>query len=341
MRTVWYSKGSEHTECWSGPVSRIDAYIAGSLFPSEPFECTVHSVYTNALNLSVPDKPILYTLVAQPALLHPLSVLVSEPGGLAVRFDALGLKPGSNGRFNGHSLSFGSLISISFDHIKKNSQVDECPPPLALAAGMLAQRLEEAGIALESLQAEQNTELRWLSKEHQVKFLPEEKNGYSGRFESTADTLCNSLAAGSPSVALTASLKLLGLGQGLTPSGDDFLCGLAIALLMCAAHPEYEQQISSLAVETWLWGIAATLGTVPSTIADPLERTGIISKSFLYLASLGRFSSLLVRFAKAFVDPSQDIRQEIAQLAQYGHSSGLDSATGFLFGIASVGQRRS
>ncbi|MCA1951118.1 MAG: DUF2877 domain-containing protein, partial [Treponema sp.] len=289
----------------------------------------------------VPDKPFLYTLVAQPALLHPLSVLVSGPGGQAVRFNALGLEPRSTGRFNGHSLSLEPHISISFDHIKKNSQVDECPPPLAIAPEMLAQRLEEAGIALESLQAEQDTELRWLSKEHRVEFLPEEKNGYSGRFESAANTLCNSLVAGSPSAALTASLKLLGLGQGLTPSGDDFLCGFAMALLMYAAHPDYEEQISPLAVETWLWGIAATLGTVPSTIADPRERTGIVSKSFLYMASLGRFSSFLVRFAKAFVDPSQDIRQEIVQLAQYGHSSGLDSATGFLFGIASVEQRRS
>ncbi|WP_304223164.1 DUF2877 domain-containing protein [Gracilinema caldarium] len=341
MRTVWYSQGSESTECWSGPVSRIDAYIAGSLFPSEPFECTVHSVYTNALNLIVPDKPILYTLVTQPALLHPLSVLVAGSGSQAVRFNALSLEPGIAGRFNGQTLSFGSHISISFDHIKKNSQVDECPPPLALSAGMLEQRLEEAGIALEALQAEQNTELRWLSKEHLVNFLPEETSGYSGRFESVANTLCNSLVAGSPSVALTASLKLLGLGQGLTPSGDDFLCGLAIALLMYAAHPDYEEQISALAVETWLWGIAATLGTVPSTITDPRDRTGIVSKSFLYMASLGRFSSILVRFAKAFVDPSQDIRQEIVQLAQYGHSSGLDSATGFLFGIASVEQRRS
>lgn len=336
MRMEWCSNGSGAKAQPSDSVPRMNARYAGSLFPGEPFECTLHSVYTNAINLQIPGKPLVYTLVTKPELMHPLAALVSDSGDRQTQFASLNLCPGQTGYFDGRSLSITSGLEISFATVYRVPQVDEVPPRLAFTLSALRDRVSEAGALLETLQIRQNTELRWFFRQRQVRFLPEEGTLRSGRFAAAAWAIVSAMAAQTPNTALCASLDLVGLGQGLTPSGDDFLCGLALALQMRAASTHTRIRVSSLAVDTWLWGLAAKLGTISSTIASPEELTGIVSKGFLYLASQGRFSTMLVQFVRAFADPAQDLEGVFEQLSHYGHSSGLDCATGFLFGMVAM-----
>lgn len=319
----------------------MDALVSGSSFPAGPVECTVHSVYTNAINLQIPESPIVFTLVSKPELMHPLAALVSGPGGLVAQFTSLGIEPKATCSFDGRKLNISKQLEISFTDTKRMPQVDELPPPLELAAPVLQDRLAQAGALLEHLQARQNTELRWLSQEGRSMFLPEEGTGRAGRFDRAVSRIVKSLAAESPYAALAASLDLVGLGQGLTPSGDDFLCGLAMALYMLVKNPLVSPAFDAITIESWLWGLAAKLGLVPTAMGVSKDLTGIVSKSFLYLASQGRFSLLLVQFARAFADPVQNLTGILETMSQYGHSSGLDSATGFLFGMAAVDKRRN
>lgn len=326
----------------SGSVSRIHALFTGSLFPLDPFDCALHSVHDHALNLLIPGKPLVYTLVTKWELMHPMATLVTCPGGKLVRFTSLGLEPNQACSFDGRTLQIKTGMEVSFTTVHRMPEVDEVPPPLPFSAGALKDRVSEAGAQLEALQLQKSTELRWRSKGKQVCYLPEEGTGRSSaRFATAAYTILSALAAGTPEVALAASAELVGFGQGLTPAGDDFICGLALALRMRATSTHASVRLRSLSVDTWLFGLAARLGMVPSAMASPKELTGMVSKSFLYMASQGRFSLLLVQLARAFSDSTQDLWPIFVHMSEYGHSSGLDSATGFLCGMSTVDRRRN
>jgi hypothetical protein len=115
-----------------------------------------------------------------------------------------------------------------------------------------------------------------------------------------------------------AAARLVGLGQGLTPAGDDFLCGFfAAGWCRFAAGLTHAHLLTSFAE------IARTL----------LERTTEISASFLRDALAGRISRPLAALAEACSGrPESDLDGALLRLAAIGHSSGLDAATGFFYG---------
>lgn len=108
---------------------------------------------------------------------------------------------------------------------------------------------------------------------------------------------------------------LLGLGPGLTPSGDDLLVGLLLALHSCK-----------------------------SPAADPLSRavvlhgpvmTGRISVSMLKQALLGLGSEASHAVIMALVDgcPPCEVLQRAEVLTSVGHTSGWDTLVGILLGL--------
>jgi len=117
-----------------------------------------------------------------------------------------------------------------------------------------------------------------------------------------------------------AAARLVGLGSGLTPAGDDFLCGFAAAAhCRCAARPSRSRLLERFA----------------EAVRELLGRTTDISATFLRGALAGRFSQPLAALAEACSGaPGTDVDGAILRLAAVGHSSGLDAATGFFYGAA-------
>jgi hypothetical protein len=107
------------------------------------------------------------------------------------------------------------------------------------------------------------------------------------------------------------ALALVGLGTGLTPQGDDVLVGWLAALATR--------------------GQAATLGPGKA-------RTSLLSASFLDLAERGLFSLALVSWVQSWNNPAESART-LEALASVGHSSGLDAATGLLWGLLGPDRR--
>ena len=115
-----------------------------------------------------------------------------------------------------------------------------------------------------------------------------------------------------------AAAGLVGLGVGLTPSGDDFLVGY-VAALRCRADRE------------------AGIGALLRNMADPLERmiahTHAISRQMLGDALDGRFSEPLIDVICA-IGGASDVVTATWQGLQSGHSSGADTFCGLLFGFS-------
>jgi hypothetical protein len=111
-----------------------------------------------------------------------------------------------------------------------------------------------------------------------------------------------------------ATLRLIGLGPGLTPSGDDFLCGF-IAAAYCKSNVR-----NNLLLE------------ISQIILSGLTKTNAISATFLRCVIRGEVCSALYNFAKA-IRGNVNLEETLKQLCTIGHSSGMDTATGFLYGL--------
>ena len=105
---------------------------------------------------------------------------------------------------------------------------------------------------------------------------------------------------------------LIGLGPGLTPSGDDYLGGLLIALHALDRRPQ--------AQGLWRW------------LEPRLKRTSAISAAHLAAAAAGEGHEALHACLEALASRNADWAKTLDQVANVGHVSGWDA----LAGIAAV-----
>lgn len=123
------------------------------------------------------------------------------------------------------------------------------------------------------------------------------------------------------SEVLKEAEALVGLGEGLTPSGDDFLGGLFFTrYLLASAYPNLAYlEIPDLA--EWIEAIQ--------------PRTNLISFVLLKDNVSGHALEPLNRFGVAVLtnQPLETARKAASDLIQVGHSTGWSLLTGFLVGM--------
>ena len=115
-----------------------------------------------------------------------------------------------------------------------------------------------------------------------------------------------------------AAARLVGLGPGLTPSGDDFIAGYLAALWSRAG---FESDIDAM------------LQSLGDALAPLFLRTNAISRQMLSDAAQGRFAERLIDVTRA-VAGAGDVVSAAAHALASGHSSGADTLCGLLFGYA-------
>ncbi len=126
----------------------------------------------------------------------------------------------------------------------------------------------------------------------------------------------------------SAVKRLLGLGPGLTPSGDDFLCGFMAAGMatMKALGPD---RVRSDYFD------GAMTGVVESVSLHAASMTTEVSASFLGFAIQGITSSTVHRLIEELLDANGE-RESLSAarvLTEIGHSSGWDCLFGTLLGM--------
>lgn len=121
--------------------------------------------------------------------------------------------------------------------------------------------------------------------------------------------------------ATPAVESLIGLGPGLTPSGDDLVAGYLIGL-WCTTKGRKER--------------LRFLSALGKAVVDLSKRTNDISRTYLYHAAHGQASSRLVNLAIAVCAGENDdhVLGRASDALQLGHTSGMDAVTGLLFGLA-------
>ena len=143
--------------------------------------------------------------------------------------------------------------------------------------------------------------------------FPKNAQGYSTTtsLQSLISNLSSALANADITTAKTLTSQLAGLGQGLTPSGDDFILGAMYAIWII--HP----------LET-----AKIFGEEITNTAAPL--TTSLSAAWLRSAGRGEAGILWHEFFDALVSTNiMNVQESFGKILAVGETSGADAMSGF------------
>ena len=191
------------------------------------------------------------------------------------------------------------------------------PPPLPLVKTTAKERGESIQvIAREVLHFKRETILlpilKWLVNPFLQIVTP-----FISRFDwiEKREELSRAIQLNEPRRAALAFHPFLGMGTGLTPSGDDFICGFLLALsrwqsLLC---PRFD-----------LDKLGALL------IIEARRSTTLLSASLVECASLGLADAGILSVLDTLFTGQMDVLQASDILLSYGSSSGLDVFAGMV-----------
>lgn len=108
---------------------------------------------------------------------------------------------------------------------------------------------------------------------------------------------------------------LIGAGEGLTPSGDDFLCGLLVSTYFMNSNEMIDFR-----------------NMLHENLVHQIDRTTDISRAYLKHACDGRYMEGLIRLYKT-CEKKEDISKILDEISAIGHSSGTDLLVGLVFGL--------
>ena len=138
------------------------------------------------------------------------------------------------------------------------------------------------------------------------------------------EELSASAIAGDPIGAAWAASSLLGLGPGLTPAGDDALCGFMLGRRLSGE------------------GTSTADGAINRIASSAAGRTSDVSAVQLELAAGGRFGEALLGVATALCAGKLPIASATARCLAEGATSGADGLLGLVAGLrASAAARTS
>jgi hypothetical protein len=136
------------------------------------------------------------------------------------------------------------------------------------------------------------------------------------------ETQLEALIAGDVAAAIGPTLDLVGLGIGLTPSGDDYLVGL-LASLEATGDPIHQ-------------GLASAIGE------GARDRTTPIGVAMLGHATRGQFSERVHDVLTGLADGRiRAVAEPIERAMAYGATSGADTLVGLLCGLELAVARRT
>ena len=269
----------------------------------------VHSVFRAVLNLETQDG--LITIGGPSVEPLPHGLLIAGP----IDFQTLGLRIGQQVILNGARIQIPAC-GIDIDVSRAAGWSPRLPatdPDLARARWRLRARhmriLAAAAVRARPGSCEGLGDL--IDHQGQAPLRPVARLA-APRLECLVAAVRNS----DPSAAGVAAASMVGLGPGLTPSGDDALVGMAAAVTAMATPGTLDA--------TFLRRVADTASS----------RTTAVSTAFLRHAVAGEFSAGLHRLLAAFIGPDpSDVASTIERSVAFGATSGTDTLVGVLTGL--------
>jgi uncharacterized protein DUF2877 len=274
----------------------IRAETLGCAIPIRDFDAVVHSVFRRACNLQIVGGGLITLVDSQLGKLpQGIALVLSD----AFSFESMGFRCGQrvtcrNGIIHTDSLPLQiDLTSATHWRADLQSHLINMRRPSVRRA------LAAAHAEWRSILAPNDT---ITTKAHSI-------------IRATLPQLFRATRAHDLELACQHATRLIGLGVGLTPSGDDALVGFLAGLW----------STTSLAY-------AEFLTTFGQAIIDLSIRTNDISRAYLIHAAQGQVSSILENLCDAISRgaPVDEVRRATRAALSVGHTSGADGVGGLL-----------
>jgi len=255
-------------------------------------------------------EPCILALVTPAAVALPMAVIAGRPAGQDGERNCRGQQARAGESSCLAGLAAGDCAVVGGGVIEAGRirvRVRRWWDPVPVLAPLSRSRLQVGYAALQALRAA-STRRPGLDE-------------HAGRAAPAALAAC--CATGDAPGAAEAVRRLLGLGPGLTPSGDDMVAGLMLALrLLGAAMAE--------AMALWLADRLAAMVT-----RHARDRTTPVSAALLHCAARGQGSPEVAGVLRALggLEPAP---AAVARLLAVGHTSGADLAWGLSAGCQAV-----
>ncbi len=298
---------------------RLEAISLGYAVPRGDFNATVQSVFPEAANLQSGSANRLLTVVTVDCADLPQAIRIDSPRGFSLMNR---LHTGDRITcHNGILRDKKERLSIDLRQAKpwkcKLPRLDpeEITPLVSAAWTSVWQALDER---------QKHTSAEIYASELFQPDVPERTP--MSRLMSVHIRQLVSATRNLDSSIGTSVSRLIGLGQGLTPSGDDFLVGFLTAL-RCMAGKNKKRQ--------------AFFRDLRKMIVYYSHQTTDISRTYLYHATRGQVSSKLASLVEAIArgEGSERLLQVAKDAMQVGHSSGMETVAGLLIGLSAWGNR--
>lgn len=239
----------------------------------------IHSIYRSTINFTLKGK--LFSLQSGLAACSPVSFVATQDVLPRCRL-------GENVAWDGHTLKIGGL-SFAADQAEHFSGI--------LPIGRFCPLPERT-------------------------ILPVPTSFFGGSAASHTEAqeimlcLSKTIKTGNWTDAAEVASEMLGLGCGLTPSGDDWLTGLLALLHFTALQADS----------------AVFLRALCAQLSARLHETNDVSARFLELACAGRFSAPICALFSAWHNgDTSGLARAVSQVLRLGHTSGADTLAGIRF----------
>ena len=285
----------------------------GYAVPRTDFDADVHSVFQSAIYLRLTRGRNLLTLVASSEADLPQGIRVDTPMDFSFEIFHTGVPVTCRDnilRFASSALTMDLRGARNFKCDLPSLQANMTNPAVTTAWRYVWHALNERQIQME---AEIIAEDLFRSDETLRAGEPRKAGeAMRGLFDATKQF---------DLTAASSIVTLIGLGTGLTPSGDDLLVGYLTGL-WCSVLDKSERI-----------QFVTNLG---KAIIDLSQQTNDISRTYLYHASRGQVSSRLAELAEVICrgENSDHLLITAESAMQVGHTSGMDAVTGLLIGLA-------
>ncbi|MGG1658460.1 DUF2877 domain-containing protein [Brevibacillus sp. NRS-1366] len=268
---------------------------------SSRFSGTVHSIFERTINLQCDQNGELYTISCNQLDNGPNSLVIDLK-----RFHETGLKVGDAVSGNGQTLLIGTKMAILTEQAKEwecilppyPSNIETLQVNTAFMKEYIAAHGKCGGM-----------------KKHPGPNTPFEAE-MSNMLAQRSVLLREALAARLIDVALGHALGLVGLGPGLTPSGDDFLVGLFSITNMqdapCCLSCHFLEEM----------------------VIKSMQLTNEISYMMVKKAASGQVRESLVQLLQALTNGTlEELTSALETVISIGSSSGTDMALGLICGL--------
>jgi hypothetical protein len=291
---------------------QVRAISIGHAVPGNDFDAVVHSVFDSALNLKPDGSDLLITLVTFDAPDLPQGIRLEESSEFAFRAVTPGMQARCRDgmlRFEGAPLTIDLHQAAGWDRELPIPRADLIKPSVAAAwqCGWVLlnnrQALDTSGLIARDFFGVAEDRPAWVLRAGEcMRLLVDQTRRHGAATE-------------------TGLRGLIGLGPGLTPSGDDLLGGYLIGL-RSAAQGEGER--------------LAFVSRLADAVTQRSAQTNDISRTYLVHAAQGHASSRLLDLASSICSGASveqtTLHTEAAM--QLGHTSGMDAVSGLLIGMA-------